>query len=458
VRFESLTDDEAGRIHDAALGLLEEVGLQLAPASAAADRLRAAGVAVSAAGRVLLSRAAVAEALRAAPRVIRLGGRAPRPDAVLDRRRTWVTTDGCGAMVVDLETGARRPAVLADVMASARLTDALDRFDIYWLMVSAQDVPLAGRVPREYLAALRHTTKHVQMIDITRPEEAAGVARLAAAVGEAGLATAAPVSALISVVSPLRLDPGGLEAAAIFAAAGLPVAACSMPIAGVTSPATAAGTVMQAHAEIIGFLAILERLVPGAPVIYCSFPAFAHPRTGVANYRDPRRFWAMGAATRLGRRLDLPTFTSGELASLLEGPDLLCFGGLLEVSTLLSYEQMVIDHEILRDMLLAAAPQPVDDDTLGLEVVREVGPGGHFLTRPHTIRHIREFVVPRFAEGERPVEPDAAAGAGGRPRVSPREQARQEARRLLASHAAPPLPADLDARLEALIPAPSVRA
>ncbi len=454
MRFEALSEQERTQVHEGALRTLEEVGMHLPAASPAAERLRKAGLRFDAGGRFRLPRGLVLEALRCAPRIVRLGARDPRRTVTLDGTRTFVTTDGCGAKTLDLESGARRPSVLADVAASARLTDALDQFHVYWMMVSAGEVPLPSRVPLEFVTALRNTTKPVQMIDLARPEEADALVRMARALQEDGTVEGPPVSVLISVVSPLRLDPGGTEAALAFAAAGLPVVACSMPIASVTAPGTAPGLLMLAHAEILGFAAILQLLHPGAPVIYCSFPAFADARTGTTNYRDPRRFWAAAAATQMGRSVNLACFTSGELASLLVRPDLLSFGGLLEVSTLLSCEQLVIDNEILRDWFMAAAPQDVTPDSLAFEVIRDVGPGGHFLAQKHTVRHIREFVVPRFSEPDRPVD----LSRGGGVKESPRELARREARRLLEDHEVPPLPPRADAALEKVLGEVAARA
>lgn len=443
MRFEALSDDEKAQIHEGALRTLEETGILIPAASPAAESLREAGLRIAADGRLLLPRDRVEVALASAPRAVRLGARDRRQSAVLDGTRVYVTTDGCGSKTIDFESGRRRPANLADIAASARLTDALDRFQVYWMMVSAQDVPLPVRVPREFLTALRNTTKHVQMIDVTRPEEAEVLVRMARALADSGAVEDPPVSMLISVVSPLRLDPGGFEAALLFASAGLPVVACSMPIASVTAPATAPGTLALAHAEILGFAALIQMLRPGAPVIYCSFPAFADARTGKTNYRDPRRFWSAAAATEMGRHACLPCFTSGELASLLVRPDLLCFGGLLEVSTLLSYEQLVIDDEILRDWIASAAPQEVNADSLALDVIRDVGPAGHFLARKHTARHIREFLTPKYAEPDRAVHPERGEAA-----ESARDKARREVRRILESHQVPPLPAAAEVALE----------
>jgi len=437
MRFEPLDETERRQVHEAALAILEEAGLQIDPASPVAARLRDLDFRIAADGRLLLPRARVEAAIARAPRVVRLGGRDASRVLSLDGARTFVTTDGCGNRTVDLETGAVRTSTLADIAASARLTDALDAYHVYWNMVSAQDVPIAGRVAREFLEASRNTTKHVQMIDVGKPEEARALVRMAAALGETEAAFGPPVSMLISVVSPLRLDPLGLESALAFADAGLPVVCTSMPIASVTAPATAAGSLLIAHAEVMGFAAVLQLLAPGCPVLYCSFPAFADARSGMVSYRDPRRSWACAAAVQMGRMTTLPVFVSTEIASLMMRPDLVCSGGMLETSTLLSFEQLVLDDETHRDWRIAAAAPSIDADSLAVDLIRQVGPGGHFLAQKHTGRRIREFMVHRYA-GE-----------------SAREDARREARRLIETHLVPPIPDRAAALLDRIVEDPA---
>ncbi len=426
--FRALTEEQRLRIHDSALGILEEVGLQ-APRPLL-DQLRERGASGDN-DRLRLPRGFVEAALARAPRVVRLGARGEKAGLVLDGHRTHVAPDGCGAKAVDLATGQVRPSVLADVAASARLTDALAGFDLYWMMVSAQDVPREARVGVEYLTALRNTGKHVQMIDVARREEAERLVQMARVLRDEGVVEGPPLSALISVVSPLRIDPDGTEAALTLAAAGLPIVACSMPIAGVTSPATPAGNLLLAHAECLAFITILQTFHPGTPVIYCSFASFADPRTGATNYDDPRTTWTAAAAAQLGKGLGIPCFSSGGLLAMMTGPDLTSGGGLIETSTLLAYEQMVIDHEALRDLRLEAATPHVDPETLAVDVIGEVGPGGHFLARKHTRGHMKEILLSKF-------------------RGADREAARQEARRLIESHPVAPLPPRVDAALERL--------
>ncbi|MEE9219554.1 MAG: trimethylamine methyltransferase family protein [Acidobacteriota bacterium] len=450
MRFEALDREHKEQLHSSALKLLEEVGF-LVDSTALISRLQDAGFPTAAPDRVLIPRARVEAALEKAPRSVRLGARRKEREINLNGRRTFVTTDGCGAKALDLDTGQIRASTLADVAASARLTDALEQLDVYWSMVSAQDVPATHRVAREFLTTLQNCTKPIQMIDVSDAGEAQLLARMARVLEQEKVIDTAPLSVLISVVSPMRLDPGATEAALVLAGEKVPIIATSMPIASVTSPATAAGTLVLAHAEVLGLVTILQSLHPGCPVIYTSYPSFANPRTGATTYFDPRSDWTSAAATELGRHAGLPCFASGNQMALLSGADLVSYGGMLETSTVLSLQQLVIDNEILQDWRLRMRAQEVSPETLALEVIRTVGPGGHFLAQKHTVRHMKEFFIPRFTGEEGTLASMTAPGESG----SAGERAGREARRILDSHQIEPLPPAVERELAHLADQPA---
>lgn len=450
MHLEALAREQREQLHSAALDLLEDVGFLVGSAPLAA-RLEAAGFPIVAPDRIAIPRERVAVALESAPGSVLLGARSREKQVDLNGRRTFVTTDGCGDKTLDSETGQLRAATLADVGASARLTDALDQLDVYWSMVSAQDVPVAQRVARELLTTLQNCTKPIQIIDLSDVGEAELLVRMAHVLEQEKVIEASPFSVLISVVSPMRLDPGATEAALVLAERGLPVAVASMPIASVTSPATAAGTLLLAHAEVLGLVTILQTLHPGCPLIYTSYPAFADARSGSTSYYDPRGDWSSVAAAELGRHVGMPCFVSGTRMAMMSGADLICIGGMLETSTVLSLEQLIIDNEILQDWRIRMKAQEVSPETLALDVIRHVGPGGHYLAQKHTAKHIREFFVPRFTREQdalsSPMSPSVAGPAD--------ESARAEVRRRLESHRVEPLPAPVERELARLADEPA---
>jgi trimethylamine--corrinoid protein Co-methyltransferase len=441
MQITALAREEEERIHEAALRVLEEVGLQV-ESPALASELKERGFPSPAADRILFPRARVEGALKQAPRSVRLGARAEDRQVVLDGGRTFATTGGCGCKTLDMDTDEVRPSSLADVAASARLADSLDQFDVYWTMISPQDVEPTRRAACGYLAAVQNTCKPIQVIDVGTGEEAETLVRMVRALQSAGAVHGPPLSMLNSVVTPLRLDPGGTEAALVFARESLPVVCCSMPIGGVTSPATPAGTVMLAHAELLAFATLLQSFHAGCPLVYCAFPVFGDARTGIVNYWDPRSDWMACAALQLGRRTGLPCFSGSESWALIGVPDLCVGGGLVDVSTVLSFEEIVICNDSMRNARTAAAAQDTGPDSLAVEVVRAVGPGGHFLAQRHTLEHMREFPVASFATSL------AESVYNGRnDGESVRQQARREARRLIETHEVEALPAELESAL-----------
>jgi trimethylamine--corrinoid protein Co-methyltransferase len=445
MRFSVLSQAEEKRIHEAALCVLEEIGLAVARPSLL-SKLAAQGFPTPADDRVRIPRASVEAALSRAPRHVQLGARAAEKQVVLDGTRCFTATGGCGSKTLDMDTDELRPASLADVAASARLADGIEEYDVYWTMVSAQDVDPATRVARGFLAALQNTVKPIQVIDACNAEEAETLAEMARQLSAASVMHGSPVSMLNSVVTPLKLDPDGTEAAMVFAREQLPVVCCSMPIGGVTAPATAAGTVMLAHAEVLAFVTLLQSFYPGCPLIYCPFPVFADPRTGITNYLDPRGEWLYCASLQLGRSTGLPCFGSNYLFSLVSVPDLSSGGGMLETSTVLSFEQLVIDAEHLRAARISVVAQDTGPEALAVDVVRKVGPGGHFLGQRHTASHMKEYPITKFSGAAYEVHDKTHSGEMS-PTERTRRDARREARRILETHRVEPLPKELEATL-----------
>jgi trimethylamine--corrinoid protein Co-methyltransferase len=199
---------------------------------------------------------------------------------------------------------------------------------------------------------------------------------------------------------------------------------------------------MLAHAEVLAFATILQSCHPGCPVVYSAIPAFGDARTGSVNYGDPRSAWADCAATELSRSVGLPCLTNPSMLNLAHVPDLCAGGGLLETSTVLSFEQLMIDDEGIGDRKARVRGQDIGPESLAVDVLREVGPGGHFLAQRHTAQHMRDFGSSRFSTSTAeilhgPEQSEAPA----------RQRARDEAQRRIQSHAVEPLPEALGAAL-----------
>jgi trimethylamine--corrinoid protein Co-methyltransferase len=457
-----LPEGTVERIHAATLRILDRTGVQVR-SDAVVRRLTAAGAHGDLeTGRVRIPPRLVEEALALAPRTLRLAGRDPACDLELDGTTGYLAVDGNAAEILDHTTGERRASTKEDLALVTRVADALPQIGFLWQAVAARDVPLSVQPLHELHAQFTNTTKHIQLMTAALPEQARGAVEIATIVaGGAPELRARPVlSSFQTSLSPLTYDGPPLEAAAVYAEAGVPAGFVAMPISCATAPATRAAALVQSNAEILAGVVTLELLVPGAPTFYGACGTVMDLRTGAAACGGPEDLLFQMAGAQLARRYGLPsnigTFATGSkapdwqagvenglsmLASWLGGADMLCGAGLLYGARVYSIVELLLDAEVfslVRSMTEGVADS---DEDLAVEVIEAVGPGGHYLGERHTLRHMRSQWQPRFF-GREPWEDWEAAG---RPGAS--ERARERALAILAEHEPTPLPEDVERRI-----------
>jgi trimethylamine--corrinoid protein Co-methyltransferase len=214
---------------------------------------------------------------------------------------------------------------------------------------------------------------------------------------------------LICTIAPLAQDKGGIESALVFAEAGLPVGFMSMATAGSTAPATTAGTMAVADAEMVSAMALMQMAHPGAPVYHSMMPGIMHPRTGhfLGGAGEAGLFYPLGVElahmwgvpTLAGIGTEAPTLDwesgMGMAASILTcalcGADTASGLGLRETCTLLYPEALVLDSESFEAAQLYARGLEVDQEDFALDVVKKVGPRGHYLAERHTREQMRQW-------------------------------------------------------------------
>ncbi len=466
-RLQVLDADAVRRIHAATLEVIETVGVRF-PSPQALEIWAAHGATVDRATRVVRAPAQLIEAaLRGAPPSFTLAARDPARDLALDGQHVHVGTDGCGVEVLDIVTGARRRSALQDVADIARVADALDGIDFHWVPVSAQDMPPASRSLHELGAIWRNSTKHVQTESVVTEAEARAAIEMAAAVagGRDALRARPVLSVMQCTISPLAQDGGAIDAGLAAAEAGVPVGYMTMASCAFTGPATPAGNLVVGNAEVISALALMQLAHPGAPVYYAAAQTAMDLRTGAYTGGGPEDFLfgaatneladfyrvplSMGAFATGAKRPDwqagLENGLSAFMASIA-GADMLLGVGLLHGSRVWSYEQLILDVEIRELVGAMLRGIPVDDESLALDAIRAVGPGGDFLTEPHTRRHMRELWGPRYLDrrpyGAWEEDPDAL-----------HRVALDRARELLANHRPTPLDPAVDAELARIVAA-----
>jgi trimethylamine--corrinoid protein Co-methyltransferase len=405
-----LSDEQLEQLKAATLEILEEVGVHC-PSEKALAIYAEHGAQVNSESRVVkLPPDVVLGAMSHAPRYYTMGARSEAHDLRLDGTAMYCATDGCGTETIDFETRKRRSSVKEDVAKMARVSDYLSSVGFYWPIVSAQDYPATAPL-HELDASLNNTVKHVQtetVMDERMARYAVEMARVIAG-DETTMRERPPVSLLVCTIAPLAQDEGGMESALVFAEAGLPVGFMSMANTGSTAPATIAGTVVAADAEIVAAMVLIQMAYPGAPVYHSLMPGIMHPRTGayLATAWEAELFYPVGV--ELAHMWGVPTLagifgtdaltpgwqSAAESAACL----LLCAlcgaetgsgMGLLEGCTVLHPEELVLDTDIYHRVRLDAAGLDTRREALALDVIKAVGPRGHFLRQRHTRDHMRQ--------------------------------------------------------------------
>jgi len=465
LKLEILTTEEVLKLHEATLWIIEHVGVRF-PSQRALEIWAAHGAAVDRETKIVRARPQLIEdALAKCPPKYGLAARERGQDCSLDGNHVYLGTDGCGVEVIDIETGLKRTSCLEDVRAIARLADATEEVGFHWVPVSAQDTPPETRGLHEIRAIWENSTKHVQTESIYNQREARAAIEMAALlVGGRERLRERPVLSLMQCTAPpLGHDGGSLDAALLAAEVGIPTGFMTMAACLTTGPATMAGNLAVGNAEVIAATALLQLAYPGAPVFYAAAQTASDLRTGAYTGGGPEDF-LFGAATNVladfyNIPLSMGAFATGakepNWQAGLEGAlssfmasvvmsDMLLGCGFLHGSRIWSYAEMMLDCEIFSIVQKMMQGIVVDDETLALDTIAAVGPGGHFLAQKHTRRHMREIFLPQFMDrrpyGEWEARKDDA-----------RDWAQSRARRILKEHEPEPLDPEISAEMARII-------
>lgn len=415
-----LSNDETYSIHNTTLQILEDVGLRI-QSSRVLKLLGEAGANIDNRNSVAkIPEALVKEAIKKAPKTVRLSARNPQHDVTVPcQAKCHLTTDGCGVRMLDPETGERREGSREDLAKFAVLADALESVQIFWPTIVASDVPKPVHELHELVTSLLNTVKHVEHESLSAREARYEIEVASAILGEEGALKKRPIISVVQCpLSPLGYEKGSIEATVEFAMAGVPLVAMAMPQPGGTGPVTLAGTLALSNAETLGSLIVTQFANPGAPFIYSIVAHPMDPKLGVGANGAPEGAVIGAAAVQMAKYYGLPCEGGGfgtdakfpgvqaafektvlSMPVVLAGADIIAGIGGLDAANVLCLEQMVIDSEIWESILRVASGLDVNDETLALDVIRKVGPGGHFLAQMHTLKHVRdELWMPKISD------------------------------------------------------------
>ena len=451
---------EREQVHERAVRLLATTGMRVDTAQGRGILREAGALVDEEARRVRFPAELVARSLAQAPREFDLGGRRPEWRHPLGAAATTLVADGGGTLVADA-SGAHRPATADDWRRATSLCDALEDVGVYWWMVEPPwDLGSAAGLVAYARELFTLFGRHVQD-SFAAPDEAVWWLRaLEILFGDREeVRRRRPFSFLLTPASPLIVEERYTDTWLRLRGWGIPVAIMPMPLMAATAPASRLGGLVQAHAEVLGALCLVQTADPGTPVIYAPIVAVLDPRSGRYAAGDIRNAVLSVAVTEMGRFCGLPVEASGcgteeetpsrlaaaekaasALLGGLPGPDLLVGPGMLAGATVSSLEQLVMDVELFGIAALAAEGVPAGDDRWLDDVVARLGPGASFLAEPssRSLLHAGEA-------GRGPVS-SLWQGAG----AGTLDGASEEVERLLAEHPAEPLADDVEAALREL--------
>ena len=464
-RIAYLTDDEKAAIYEAALEIMTTVG-QRVHHPEALELLRAAGAVVEEPDLVKVPRELVEKARRTAPAVVDVYSRTGEHAMALGHYNTYFGNGSAVTSVYDLETGEHRPTVLADGEMAARLCDALPQVDFVMAYAHPGDYDPHVALLQSFRAMVANTTKPLCVVAENR-RDLEVMTEIAAAVrgGDAELAAKPYFVLYLEPTSALSHPVDSVEKLLFCADHGIPAIYSPAPLAGGTAPITIAGQVAQGTAESLLGLVVHQLRKPGAPFLFGIGPAVLDMATSQSSYNAPEYLMGYVCAVELARWLDLPNWgyagtTDAQvidaqagmeaaeltLLSMTTGSNLNHDLGYLDFGMTGSLELVVLADEFLAMNRKVCAGVEVTPETLAVDVVRDVGPGGDFLSHRSTAKQVRKAqwrpqILNRQGRSR-------WAEEGG---LDLREKARLKALRLLEEHQVAPLPPAVAARIDSLV-------
>ena len=402
---EVVSADELESIHEASLRILEEIGMDFLDGGAR-DLLSAAGAQVEQGReRVRFERGLVEEKIRTVPSSFTLHARNPEHHLKIGGDHLAFGAVSSPPYVSDLD-GGRRVGNRADFQNLVRLAQMLDTLHFFGgYPVEPVDIHASVRHLDAFydLLTLADKPVHAYSLGRERNRDCLEMVRIARGVDEATLEREPSIFTVINSSSPLRLDAPMLHGILEYSARNQVVVLTPFTLAGAMAPVTLAGALAQQNAEALAGIVLTQVVRPGAPVVYGGFTSNVDMQSGAPAFGTPEYMRTAMVGGQLARRYGIPYRSSNvSTANALDaqaayesvfslwgavmgGVNLLMHGaGWMEGGLHAGFEKMILDAELLQMVAAFLDPVVVDEESLGLDAVREVGPGGHFFGAAHT--------------------------------------------------------------------------
>jgi len=449
------------QIHDASMTILEEVGIKLHHPKILEILCRHGVKVVD--DTAFFTRDQVMEWVGKTPERFTVYARNPKHNMSIGGDDSeFVGGYGCPNIIE--ADGQRRSALLADQVKFVKLVQQSDGFRLNGGIL-AQPSDLTNDQTHMVMtyAAIVYSDKCIMgqtgsCGDVEKIMDVAGIVFG----GKEKLAEKPRMVTLVNTLSPLQMDHHALSTLLVHGKYRQPVVFCSGPMGGTTAPMTMAGTMAMGNAETLAAIAIFQMVSPGTPAVMAINAYPADMRTGALSIGSPAHALEVKYCAGLSKMYKIPcrcggtstdakgvTVQSGYesmmtmFVSLQEKVNLIIHSaGILDSYAGISYEQFIVDLEIISMIRYYLKDMAINDNTLCLDVIKKVGPGGQFLTHPHTMQNCRK--EPWMSELGTP----GLLKEGQTPNDAVMEKIRMKLEKMLSAYEKPQLDETIQTRLD----------
>ena len=464
--LEYFTKEDMDRIHRTSLKILNEVGLKVTN-NQAFDIFAESGADVDPSTRIVkFSESLIDEALAATPNGFTWQARDPQKNLSMRDTLVHFSPAACPPFVRDIETGEQRPTTYQDCCNMVKINDALERIGDCFCPVFPTDVPNGSEHFYMMRAMVENSDKCLRG-RITGTEVARDSIRIMDKITKtSGVTPEGPnMIALTDTISPLRTDDEIVDGIVEFVKSGYPVILSAEMMAGATGPATLVGSLALQNAEILSHVVLCQKINPGVPLIYGTTSSIMDMKTSMLRYGAPEMALINAATAQLARYYGMPSrgaagctdskeldmqagyeVALNVLLSALAGVNYMTqsIGG-MDMGLSVSYQKIMIDHEMLGSIIRCLEGIKVDEEALAYEVIRNIGPGGTFLSHMHTFQNFKkDHFIADLADT------DSYTNWDRNGRVSLADKAKERVKDILKNHSPAPLPEAVVSELDSM--------
>jgi len=462
-----VSEDELEAIHEASLTILERIGMEfIEPESRSI--MREAGADVDESNhRVRFPRELIEQAVAKAPSEFTLHSWNPARNVRVGGRWMVFGTVASTPHYVD-RNGVRKAGDregFRDLLKLAQMLDIIHYIPGY--PVEPIDLHASVRHLEASYDILTMTDKglHCYSLGRQRNRDCMEMVRIARGIDQATLDREPSVITVINTNSPLRLDTPMAQGMIEFAQHNQPVIVTPFTLAGAMAPITLAGALAQQNAEALAGIALVQTVNPGAPVMYGGFTSNVDMQSGAPAFGTPEYVRTAMVGGQLARRYRIPYRSSNVCAAnaldmqaayesvfslwgaVMGGVNFMMHGaGWMEGGLHASLEKMLLDADLLQMVAKMLEPVVVDADTLAIDTIEEVGPGGHFFGTAHTQARFRDAFYRPILSDWRNYESWEEAG-----RPTTDQRAKRLVAQILDAYEEPAMDADAKAELRAFV-------